>query len=512
MSIWAALSVILSIPSLSTANANISEPDISALYQLQTQRKKVTKPHVLFLLVDDMGWADIGAHDAGYPTTNIDSLLSTGIELTNYHVHFVCTPTRSALLSGQYSFRLGLQTVIRPQTLQHLPFDGVATMPELLKTAGYQTHMLGKWHLGYAAWNMTPTARGFDSHYGYFQGSEDYYTHEVGGAYDFFRDRNVERNASGDYSTMLYDDYVTQLLGNYHESRSKEPLFLYMAFQTIHAPNEPPPKNYSQCKNVEGAQRQIYCNKMQYLDDVILHYVDMFKQYGLWNDTLLVFSTDNGGMPYINPRAPPTRQAYGCNMPYRAGKGTLFQGGVKGVGFINGGDNVIPSKLRATNSNILSHVIDWLPTIVQGLAGQELPDDIPFDGISMWDALMDPEQAQKWERNTLFIHIRNNGSFGGLIDGDYKYIVGEQQYTGYFPCGSTQIPDYESTSEWLFDLKADPYEAINVVAEHGDLAKKYKAMIGEVVSGNRFQELQSAQTYPEGSPDLHDGVWSPWLG
>merc|ERR1719410_2958703 len=176
------------------------------------------KPHVLLLLVDDLGWTDISAHNAEYQTKNIDNLISTGIELSNYHVHLVCSPTRSALMTGQFSFKLGLQAIntIGMGQTKHIPFEA-PTIAELLKKAGYQTHMLGKWHLGYASFNMTPTARGFDSHYGYFQGAEDYYTREIGGGYDFWRDRNVEKNATGDYSTMLFDGYVTQLLDDYHQ-------------------------------------------------------------------------------------------------------------------------------------------------------------------------------------------------------------------------------------------------------------------------------------------------------
>ena len=134
-----------------------------------------SKPHVLLLLVDDLGWTDISAHNAEYETKTIDSLISSGIELINYHVHLVCSPTRSALMTGQFSFKLGLQSIntIGPGETQHIPF-AAPTIAELLKKAGYQTHMLGKWHLGYASWNMTPTARGFDSHYGYLQGAEDY--------------------------------------------------------------------------------------------------------------------------------------------------------------------------------------------------------------------------------------------------------------------------------------------------------------------------------------------------
>ena len=133
------------------------------------------KPHVLLLLVDDLGWTDISAHNAEYETKTIDGLISTGIELSNYYVHLVCSPTRSALMTGQFSFKLGLQCIntIGPGTAEHLPLDA-PTIPELLKKVGYQTHMLGKWHLGYASWKYTPTGRGFDTHFGYFQGAEDY--------------------------------------------------------------------------------------------------------------------------------------------------------------------------------------------------------------------------------------------------------------------------------------------------------------------------------------------------
>merc|ERR1719317_1111367 len=141
-------------------------------------------------------------------------------------------------MTGQYSFKNGLQSIrtIQAGTTQHIPFEN-PTLPELLRKADYSTHMLGKWHLGYAAWNMTPTGRGFDSHYGYLQGAEDYYTHEAqGNGFDFFRNREVDRNGTGTYSTTLYHQYMTELLEVYNASTEAKPLFVYMAFQTIHAP------------------------------------------------------------------------------------------------------------------------------------------------------------------------------------------------------------------------------------------------------------------------------------
>eukprot|EP01084_Bolivina_argentea_P179132 309562_1 len=139
-----------------------------------------TKPNVLLMLVDDLGFTDISCHGAEYETKHICALIENGIELTNYYVHLVCSPTRSALMTGQYSFKNGLQnrSTIHAGTAEHILWHN-PTLPELLTNAGYTNHMLGKWHLGYAAWNMTPTGRGFNTHFGYYQGAEDYYTHEI---------------------------------------------------------------------------------------------------------------------------------------------------------------------------------------------------------------------------------------------------------------------------------------------------------------------------------------------
>eukprot|EP01083_Nonionella_stella_P311309 1109585_1 len=207
--------------------------------------KVQTKPHILLLLVDDLGWTDISAHHAEYQTQNIDNLLNSGIELTNYYVHPVCSPTRSSLMTGQYSFKNGLQSMrtIPPGSTEHIPFSN-PTLPELLKQANYTTHMLGKWHLGYAAWNMTPTGRGFDTHFGYLQGAEDYYNYTIDGGFDFWLNQNVLQNVTGSYSTGVYNQYMNSLLDHYTRSNNPNPLFIYMAFQTVHTPIEISPNSY----------------------------------------------------------------------------------------------------------------------------------------------------------------------------------------------------------------------------------------------------------------------------
>ena len=136
-------------------------------------------PHILLMVADDFGWSDIGYHheDATYSTPSIDRLIETGIELTNYYVHSMCTPTRSAMFTGKYSFKNGLQmkATILCGSSARLPPEH-KTLAEILKDTGYTTHMVGKWHLGYASTDYTPTGRGFDSHIGFYQHSVDYYT------------------------------------------------------------------------------------------------------------------------------------------------------------------------------------------------------------------------------------------------------------------------------------------------------------------------------------------------
>ena len=120
-------------------------------------------PNILFLVIDDLGYTDVGYHGAEFTTPNIDALASEGIDLQNYYVSLDCTPTRSSFMTGRYAWHVGLQnpTTLRPGTKGGLPLTQ-ATIAEQLRKAGYNTQMVGKWHLGFANWNQTPTARGFN--------------------------------------------------------------------------------------------------------------------------------------------------------------------------------------------------------------------------------------------------------------------------------------------------------------------------------------------------------------
>eukprot|EP01084_Bolivina_argentea_P227463 384153_1 len=489
-------------------------------------------PNILLMIVDDLGYSDISHNNAEYMTPNIDLLYSNGIELTNYYVHEVCSPTRSSILTGKYAWKNGLQYVwtIPPASTMHIPFD-TPTLAELLKSAGYLTYALGKWHVGYASFNMTPTGRGFDSHFGMYQGEQFYYNHTfqipmselLSGGYDFWDNKNVYYDAIGNYSNQLYTDKTIKILNNYNSSN---PFFIYLSFQTVHEPIEPPPKQYNTCNNITNQMRRIYCDKMVYLDESIGKIINVLHENNLYSNTLIALTTDNGGMPYWDNQNTqyPFILSYGCNLPYRAGKMTLFEGGVKGIGLLSGG-LIEEMGLNGTKNDILTHCSDWLPTFVEGIAQKELPKNIDFDGMNIMNGL--GKNATKWNRTQLYVNIdtmdfngTSPGTFDAIIYNEsdintvWKYINGVQPYTNYYYCNQTAFgPSNLTETEWLFNMSDNPYEfeEKNLVNQYPQKVKQLKAMIQYQIDSGAFVPDQDREMYIQAFPPFHNGVWTPWL-
>ena len=216
---------------------------------------------------------------------------------------------------------------------------------------------------------MTPFERGFDHYYGYIaSGAQDYYTHDDGKYLDFSLNNKPRYNAVGVYSTILYDDRISVDIEQYmnRSADTNKSFFLYAAFQTVHGPQEPPPdvntskSKYIECENVTDPDRKIFCQKLVSVDDVIGNMINNLKVNNLWNETVVIFSTDNGGLPFYN-NSDGKHNGFSVNLPYRAGKDTLFEGGVHGNGFISGGNyEILPAELRGRNNSVLSHAIDCM--------------------------------------------------------------------------------------------------------------------------------------------------------
>jgi len=491
-------------------------------------------PHVVWIVIDDLGYTDLGFRGSEIPTPNLDELASTGIELTNYYVMIDCTPTRSSFMTGRLPWRFGFQ---QPMTMSfgvkaHLPYDQ-PTVAELMKKSGYNTQMIGKWHLGFASKNDTPIGRGFDNFYGYYGGAQDYYTHDVGGGYDFHDDFETDWGADGHYSDDLYFDRFFQYLEkNYAvntDVEAQKPLFMYFAAQTIHAPildQKPPAMDndsvVAPCYNITDPCRESYCEKVAYFDHYVGALTDKLRSLKLWDDTFMIVTTDNGGMPDWNQTILPNIKnltgSCGTNYPLRGGKVTLFEGGVKGLGFVNGGKNVFPEHMRGSKSSDLFMMTDWLPTIIGGVAGNEkiLPDNL--DGVNMIPTLF---HEKKWERTTAIlganfdaIQLKETSLVqGAIIHDGWKYIHGKQLYDGYFPAKPKKAIYLNDsvTDRYLFHLDEDPNEQHNLVEEHPERAMSMAKMIIDDVTKNGWKFNYVNVQWNYSCPVNHNGSWVTWL-
>src|SRR5215510_2503422 len=211
------------------------------------------RPHIIYIVADDLGWKDVGFHGSDIRTPNIDKLAEGGARLEQFYVQPMCTPTRAALLTGRYPCRYGLQTLVIPTPAKYgLPTDEWL-LPQALKEAGYRTVMVGKWHLGHADRKFWPRQRGFDYHYGSMVGEIDYYTHSSANVLDWFR--NNQRVKENGYVTQLWGrDAVAQI--NAHNPAT--PLFLYLAFTAPHAPYQAPQAYLDMYRHIEDPTRRAY--------------------------------------------------------------------------------------------------------------------------------------------------------------------------------------------------------------------------------------------------------------
>jgi len=184
-----------------------------------------TKPNILYVVADDLGWKDVGFHGSDIRTPNIDKLADGGAQFDQFYAQPMCTPTRAALMTGRYPFRYGLQTfVILSRHTYGLPTDEWL-LPQALKEAGYQTAIIGNWHLGHADKKYWPRQRGFDYQYGPLMGEIDYFTHKHHGVVDWYRNNELVKEKG--YSTTLLGNEAVKLVNEHDTVR---PLYLYLAF------------------------------------------------------------------------------------------------------------------------------------------------------------------------------------------------------------------------------------------------------------------------------------------
>ncbi|BFZ05936.1 hypothetical protein BsWGS_08975 [Bradybaena similaris] len=385
------------------------------------------QPNIVFIMVDDLGYNDVGYHMSHIRTPHIDRLSREGVRLDNYYVQPICTPTRSVFMSGRYQIHTGLQHgVISPNQATALPL-GSPTLAEKLSQVGYSTYAVGKWHLGFYKRKYLPTRRGFDRFFGFYTGSGDHFRHnrclKGGCGVDLHDDTRYTftnvYNESGTYSTDLYTRKAIEFI---HGHKTRKPLFMYLAYQAVHGPLQVPHSYKQEYLHIPDPPRRLFAAMTTALDEGIGKIVTALKKKGIWNNTVLVFSTDNGADPRNG----------GSNWPFRGRKGEWFEGGIKGVGFVV---SPLLEKQKYTNRALI-HVADWFPTFVR-LAKGNMSGTNQIAGIDQWDVISKNSHSKK----VMILHgidplTKSNvpmGRYSSIFDarmsaairiGDYKLITG----------------------------------------------------------------------------------------
>jgi arylsulfatase A-like enzyme len=431
------------------------------------------RPNILFILADDLGWGDVSFHGGDIQTPNIDKLAASGARLEQFYVQPLCTPTRSSLMTGRYPMRQGLQWgVIKPQAQYGLPLDE-RTLPQALKEAGYFTAIDGKWHQGHFQKAYLPMERGFDSQYGHYNGAIDYFTHLRDGGLDWHRNEHalVEKG----YSTHLIALEAMRII---RERDPRKPFFLYVAFNAVHNPLEVP-ESYTLPYSHFPARRRTYAGMVAALDEAVGQILDTLDREGLRKNTLIIFSSDNGG---LNPGV------ISSNGPLRGQKGMVYEGGIR-VPACAAWEGRIPAGSTVT---ALLHIVDWYPTLLK-LAGADPHQPKPLDGLDAWGAIAHSQPSP----HSFILHNASPYN-GALREGDWKLVI-----NGYLRDNGE---DAQSMLSKGAQMKGDVVELFNIASdpfEKTDLAKQEPARVKELraLYGRLAKEAVRQKTEPP-SPDF----------
>ena len=419
------------------------------------------KPNILFILIDDLGWADVGFHGGSAPTPHLDQLAADSIELTQHYVAPVCSPTRASLMTGRYWSRYGITA---PHAERALPPDTV-TLPRALKAAGYDTALIGKWHLGSKP-EWGPNHYGFDHAYGSLGGGVGPYDHRYkDGPYTRTWHRNGQLIEEPGHVTDLLTDEALRWLAE----RGDRPHFLYLPYTAVHLPVKEPQAWLDKVPaSIQGDVPRHYAACLMHLDHSIGRLLTALDKSGQRKNTLILFTSDNGGSTAENndPKYPaddyPSGRLTASNAPLRGQKGDLFEGGIRVPTLVSW-----PAQLQPGKLDIPAHIADWMPTLCN-IAGWTPPPDQPlrWDGRSLLPILT--RRLQPGPRPLYWTAPGFRAR--ALRFGDFKLIV------------SGKNPDQTSA---LYNLRQDPNETRDIAAEVPDKVKELRALMDRIALTDR---------------------------
>lgn len=365
-----------------------------------------TKPNILFILVDDLGLGDLSCQYAGdLRTPNIDRIFETGVRLDNFYANStVSSPSRAALLTGCFPAMVGVPGVVRTQPQQNWGYflPSAVTMPQMLKKAGYETALIGKWHLGLESPNL-PNERGFDHFHGFLGDMmDDYYTHRrEGNDYMYLDDKKILPEG---HATDLFAAWSAEYIGK--QAANDDPFFLYLAFNAPHSPLQPPAewleKVTARNPNLSEKRAKLVA-LIEHLDYNIGLVMEALRKSGQLDNTFVVFTSDNGG----------DSGSMANNGPTRGAKGDMYEGGLRVPCAVN-----MPGVYEGgrRNGNFIM-LMDFLPTFCDMVG---VPVEHEIDGISVLEALNGKPQDTE---NRYVFWLRNEGgpNFCGKTQSAVRY-------------------------------------------------------------------------------------------
>jgi arylsulfatase A-like enzyme len=415
-------------------------------------------PNIIFILVDDLGFNDVGYLGSEINTPNIDQLASKGTIIDYNYAYPICSPTRAALMTGKNPLSLGVDG---PMNTHAMLGANLKLLPEYFQEAGYETWMVGKWHLGLKTKEAMPHNRGFDDFYGHLGGFIDFYTHVFIGGLDW--QHNGETLREEGHATDLL---TAKAIKNINEHKGDKPFFMYLAYNAPHNPLQNVPEPIFDYSHIKSADRRVFADMTSHLDSGIGQVLAALKTKGIDENTLVVFMSDNGG----------NEEAGADNGILSGGKGGVYEGGVRVPAVVYWPGHTA-SKQTFTGPIFAQ---DWLPTLLD--VANIKNDHSDYDGRSVLASLILPNT----ELSTRHVVLGAKGSHA-VFNWPWKLVAAKNS-------------EYK-----LFNVQEDPTESNNVYSQYPDrvavMTKVLLSLPKEESKGVKGNPPRSLFNGPDGRPD-----------
>ncbi|MGK7393855.1 MAG: sulfatase [Candidatus Cyclobacteriaceae bacterium M3_2C_046] len=448
-------------------------------FHLSLISKGQDKPNIIFILADDMGYKDLGCYDNPFNETPVlDQLAEEGMMFTQAYAHPACSPSRAALMTGKHPARLHITTalgvkrkdqgspVLPASMTEALPSNEI-TLAEILKSNGYQTGIVGKWHLGGDA-ATSAHGQGFDYDRVISENGLDYYNYAISS-----RGKPVFEDTGAVYLTDKLSDYGVQFI---RQQQKDQPFFLYMAYSAPHLLIIPKAEKVSKYmwkyNEFEGKYNPYYATMIESMDEGIGRLLGELQRKGMADNTLIVFKSDNGGVGMDQIAYRPTSMD-----PLRAWKGHVFEGGIRVPLIMHWPGHIQPG---AVNQNYVV-IHDFLPTIMDLIGDQELPENL--DGQSFLPIIQD--SGLPFDRGAIYFHFPHFSGQGGRPAGAVR--LNEWKL----------VENYETGQTALFNLEED-------IGEEVDLSLKNPAKSAEMYKLLKDWQKKIKANMPEKNPEYNN--------